>query len=120
MKLSSRLTYATVLMASSIALAACAPNSKFPVDEANQETQSPSEAAPAPSDSLPLPSAPKLDGTQASAILAGYQHLDPNHESMSAEILLRVTKMSVQEVKDGDPAKPNCVHVIPPGYRMGI
>lgn len=79
MKLSPRLTYATVLMASSIALAACAPNSSFPVDEANQENESPIEAALAPSDSLPLPSAPKVDGAQASAIFAEYQHLDPNH-----------------------------------------
>ena len=48
------------------------------------------------------------------------QHLDPKHDSMSAEILSRVTKMPVREVKNGDRAKPNCVYIIPPGFKMGI
>jgi two-component system CheB/CheR fusion protein len=48
------------------------------------------------------------------------QHLDPHHESLSADILSRVTKMSVVEVKDGVRAEPNHVYVIPPNYDMGL
>lgn len=48
------------------------------------------------------------------------QHLDPNHESMSHDILSRVTKMTVTEVKDGDFAEPNHVYIIPPNFSMGI
>jgi two-component system, chemotaxis family, CheB/CheR fusion protein len=48
------------------------------------------------------------------------QHLDPKHESMSADILSRATKMTVTEVKDGMPVEPNKVFVIPPGFSMEI
>jgi two-component system CheB/CheR fusion protein len=48
------------------------------------------------------------------------QHLDPNHGSMSAEILSRVTQMPVTEVKDGMLVEPNCVYIIPPNFSMGI
>jgi two-component system, chemotaxis family, CheB/CheR fusion protein len=48
------------------------------------------------------------------------QHLDPKHESMSAEILSRATKMTVREVREGTPVEPNCVYVIPPGFSMEI
>ena len=48
------------------------------------------------------------------------QHLDPKHESMSADILSRITKMPVAEVKDGTQVKPNHVYVIPPNFGMGI
>lgn len=48
------------------------------------------------------------------------QHLDPNHESMSADILSRVTRMPVIEVKDGMRADANHIYVIPPGFGMGI
>jgi two-component system CheB/CheR fusion protein len=48
------------------------------------------------------------------------QHLDPKHESMSADILSRATTMPVAEVKDGTKAEPNCVYVIPPNFSMGI
>ncbi len=48
------------------------------------------------------------------------QHLDPSHESLSSDILSRVTEMNVSEVKDGMRVEPNCVYVIPPGCKMGI
>ncbi|MBC7690197.1 MAG: response regulator [Methylotenera sp.] len=48
------------------------------------------------------------------------QHLDPNHESMSAEILSRVTRMEVSEVKNGMAVQPNRVYVLPANSSMGI
>lgn len=48
------------------------------------------------------------------------QHLDPNHESMTAEILSRSTEMPVGEVKDGMPVEINHVYVIPPNHAMSI
>ncbi len=48
------------------------------------------------------------------------QHLAPHHESMSADILSRITRMPVVEVKDGMSAEPNHVYVIPPNFSMGI
>jgi two-component system CheB/CheR fusion protein len=48
------------------------------------------------------------------------QHLDPKHESMSAEILSRTTRMEVSEVKDGTPVQPNRVYILPPNFGMGI
>jgi two-component system CheB/CheR fusion protein len=48
------------------------------------------------------------------------QHLDPTHESMTAEILSRATDMKVSEVKDGTRVEPNQVYVIPPNHAMAI
>ena len=48
------------------------------------------------------------------------QHLDPTHESMSAEILSRVTRMPVTEAKDGMVVSANCVYTIPPNHRLEI
>jgi two-component system CheB/CheR fusion protein len=48
------------------------------------------------------------------------QHLDPKHESMSAEIFSRATRMKVAEAKDGIRVQPNCVYVLPPNCGMGI
>ncbi|HLE00410.1 MAG TPA: chemotaxis protein CheB [Bdellovibrionota bacterium] len=48
------------------------------------------------------------------------QHLAPHHESMSADILSRTTRMPVVEVKDGMRAEPDHVYVIPPNFSMGI
>jgi two-component system, chemotaxis family, CheB/CheR fusion protein len=47
-------------------------------------------------------------------------HLDPKHESLSADILSRVSRMPVTEVKDGLKVEPNRVYIIPPGFSMGI
>jgi two-component system CheB/CheR fusion protein len=48
------------------------------------------------------------------------QHLDPTHDSMTAEILSRSTKMPVTEVTDGMQVEVNNVYVIPPNHAMAI
>ena len=46
------------------------------------------------------------------------QHLDPKHHSILTELLARKTTMSVTEVSDGLPIKPNHVYVIPPNATL--
>ncbi|HVP48110.1 MAG TPA: chemotaxis protein CheB [Bryobacteraceae bacterium] len=48
------------------------------------------------------------------------QHLDPNRESMLAEILSRATSMPVIEVRHSTPVEPNHVYVAPRGMDMRI
>ena len=48
------------------------------------------------------------------------QHLDPKHRSLLAEILAKLTKMSVEEVKSGVRIHPNRVYVIPANASMSI
>jgi two-component system CheB/CheR fusion protein len=48
------------------------------------------------------------------------QHLDPNHESMLAELLGRRTPMPVRQVTDGMPIEPNSVYLIPPNASLII
>src|SRR5688572_4173060 len=48
------------------------------------------------------------------------QHLPPDRESMTAEILGRATLMPVQEVRDGVKVKPDHVYVIRPGHVLTI
>ena len=48
------------------------------------------------------------------------QHLSPDHKSMLADLLGRITTMSVIEARDGVAVKPNCVFVIPPDATMTI
>ena len=48
------------------------------------------------------------------------QHLSPDHKSMLAELLGKVTAMGVIEATDGVAIKPNCVFVIPPDATMTI
>ena len=48
------------------------------------------------------------------------QHLDPTQKGMLPELLQRITKMSVLQVKDLMAVKPNCVYVIPPNKSMSI
>src|SRR5688572_17392276 len=48
------------------------------------------------------------------------QHLDPNHESMLAELLGRRTGMPVRQVVDGMAVEPNCVYLIPPNHSLTI
>jgi two-component system CheB/CheR fusion protein len=48
------------------------------------------------------------------------QHLDPNHDSMLAEILARATFMPVSEAADGMLVEANHVHVIPPKVDLTI
>ena len=48
------------------------------------------------------------------------QHLDPNQKGMLPELLQRISKMKVFQVKDRMRVKPNCVYVIPPNTSMSI
>ncbi len=48
------------------------------------------------------------------------QHLDPTHNDIMAELLQRVTKMKVFQVKDATRVEPDCVYVIPPNKDMSI
>jgi two-component system CheB/CheR fusion protein len=48
------------------------------------------------------------------------QHLDPNHESMLAELLGRRTEMPVRQAADGMPIEANNVYLIPPNANMTI
>ncbi len=46
------------------------------------------------------------------------QHLSPDHPSVLADLIKRVTWLSVFEVTDGVVIRPNCVYVIPPNYDL--
>lgn len=48
------------------------------------------------------------------------QHLDPNHVGIMPELLQRITKMKVVQVKDNLKVQPNQVFVIPPNKSMSI
>ncbi|MFO7828025.1 MAG: CheR family methyltransferase, partial [Bacteroidales bacterium] len=48
------------------------------------------------------------------------QHLDPTQKGMLPELLQRITKMKVLQVKDRMPVKQNVVYVIPPNKTMSI
>jgi two-component system CheB/CheR fusion protein len=48
------------------------------------------------------------------------QHLDPTHKGMLPELLQRISKMQVSQVKDCMIVRPNCVYVIPPNKTMSI
>ena len=48
------------------------------------------------------------------------QHLDPNHESMLAELLGRRTPMPVRQITDGTVPEPNNVYLIPPNAALTI
>jgi two-component system CheB/CheR fusion protein len=48
------------------------------------------------------------------------QHLDPTQKGMLPELLQRISKMEVLQVKDQMAVKPNFVYVIPPNKSMSI
>jgi len=48
------------------------------------------------------------------------QHLDPTQKGLLPELLQRITKMEVFQVKDRMPVQPNRVYVIPPNKSMSI
>jgi two-component system, chemotaxis family, CheB/CheR fusion protein len=48
------------------------------------------------------------------------QHLDPNHESILADLLQRHTAMRVFQVSDGMQVQPNSVYVVPPNRNMAL
>ncbi len=48
------------------------------------------------------------------------QHLDPTQKGMLPELLQRISRIKVFQVKDPTPVKPNCIYVIPPNKNMSI
>ncbi|MEF8799072.1 MAG: chemotaxis protein CheB [Candidatus Bipolaricaulota bacterium] len=48
------------------------------------------------------------------------QHMDPDHESVMASLLEKITKMEVREIEDGMEVEPNCVYINPPRKEIGI
>jgi len=48
------------------------------------------------------------------------QHLDPTQKGMLPELLQRISKMNVFQVKDRTTIKPDCIYVIPPNKTMSI
>ncbi len=48
------------------------------------------------------------------------QHLAPDHESILADIIQRLTRMKVLEVEDGMAVQVNCVYIIPPNRDMAL
>ena len=47
-------------------------------------------------------------------------HLDPDHESMMAELLAKRTAIPVHQISDGDAVEIDSLHVIPPGSVLRI
>lgn len=48
------------------------------------------------------------------------QHLDPTQKGMLPELIQRISKLKVFQVKDRMRVQPNCVYVIPPNKSMSI
>jgi two-component system CheB/CheR fusion protein len=48
------------------------------------------------------------------------QHLDPTQKGMLPELLQRITKIQVFQVKDRMKIKPDCIYVIPPNTSMSV
>lgn len=48
------------------------------------------------------------------------QHLDPNHDSLLAELLDRTTDLTVTQARDGEKVEAGHVYTIPPGYGLGM
>ncbi len=48
------------------------------------------------------------------------QHLDPNHESMLAQLLDRHTELAVLQCEGGERIEPDRVYIIPPGRGLAI
>ena len=48
------------------------------------------------------------------------QHLDPNHESMLAQLLDRTTRLAVLQSSGGERIEPDTVYIIPPGRGLAI
>jgi two-component system CheB/CheR fusion protein len=47
-------------------------------------------------------------------------HLDPSHRGLMPDILARCTSMPVVQIEEGMPIAADQVHVIPPGYSLGM
>ncbi len=60
------------------------------------------------------------EGSEPGMAFVLMQHLAPDHVSILAEILGRITHLTVFEVEDGMVVQQNCVYVIPPGQDMAL
>ncbi|ETX29211.1 chemotaxis protein CheB [Roseivivax isoporae LMG 25204] len=63
-----------------------------------------------------------LQSAQADAPMAYVvvQHLDPNHESLLAELLGRHTDLRVMQVSGGEKIVAGTVYIIPPGHGLSV
>lgn len=48
------------------------------------------------------------------------QHLDPNHDSLLAELLDRTTDLTVTQARNGEKVEAGHVYTIPPGHGLGM
>ena len=48
------------------------------------------------------------------------QHLDPDHESLMAQLLERYTEMTVTQAQGGETIEANHIYVIPPGHGLAV
>ncbi len=48
------------------------------------------------------------------------QHLDPNHESLMAQLIERYTTMPVRQIEGGETIEIDNVYVIPPGHGLSV
>ncbi|MDR7103042.1 CheR family methyltransferase [Croceicoccus sp. BE223] len=48
------------------------------------------------------------------------QHLDPNHESLMAQLIDRYTTMPVRQIEGGETIEVDNVYVIPPGHGLSV
>ena len=48
------------------------------------------------------------------------QHLDPNHESLMAQLIERYTSMNVRQAEGGEALEADHVYVIPPGHGLVV
>ncbi|GGD49218.1 chemotaxis protein CheR [Croceicoccus pelagius] len=48
------------------------------------------------------------------------QHLDPNHESLMAQLIERYTDMPVRQIVGGETLEPDNIYVIPPGSGLSV
>lgn len=47
-------------------------------------------------------------------------HLDPNHESILGELLMKYTSMNVVQITDGAPIQPDTIFIIPPNKYLSL
>lgn len=100
----------TNLMATSKEKAALPPTSTFPIVGIG------ASAGGLEAFELFFKHVPELTGMAFVVI----QHLDPTQKGMLPELLQRVTKMNVIQVKNHTTVKPDCLYVIPPNKSMTI
>lgn len=58
--------------------------------------------------------------TDANLAYVVIQHLDPNHESLLAELLARHTDLTVKQVSGGEKIRAGNVYIIPPGVGLSV